>query len=640
MRSSFHGFPLLVLLASTGGLLLTSGCGGAETEPPVCVAGRAEDGTYTVAFPSQCVTGVTLRVRSGGAFRAAEEGDTLDVEDAGGGAFRVVASSAPPVEAFEIGIPGIAGDALLQQGYQSWGYSGLAKIPVSVPLAEDGALELSAAQEGSPVGETAGVSYGSAVVGASGAGGAGEGNGAAGAAGGPFFVAGALSAARATTGIAAVVSASGKGADVTVVYGALREPLPADGDGKVRSEPVYLAFAESAGEGLSALTAEMGAAMKGGAPVPARPPGGWFSWNEHFAEIDEALVQANADVVAEKLAPAGMKLLEIDDGWEAAWGDWQAGPTFPSGMPAIASYITGKGLVAGVWLAPFLVDVTSTVGMTTDPSLFVQGPDGKPLVHKPSGSMKEYYVLDGTSDASMALVTDAIEALKAAGFSYFKLDFLYAGALPGGRSVAGVTANQALAAGLGKLRVAAGKDAVLNACGAPILPVLGWADSLRVGTDTAFAGVKLNWPAITYSARSLAARAHLFPLVWPDADQAQLRLPYTAEEASVAAAVAALAGPAYSLGDDLTTLDPARLALGLDPALLDIASAAAPGAAVNLFEGPAPELVPVTPVLDFSGANPSAPPPAAFTATGKSGAKVTVTFSWSEPHGVTVVSSP
>lgn len=617
--------PVLRLIPFTCALLLASGCGGADTEPAACAAGRAADGTYTLDFAGHCVTGVALRVRSGGAFRAAGEGDVLDVEDAGGGALRVVAVAAPPVEAFEVLLPGIPGDTVLQQGYQSWGYSGLARIPDSAPMGDDGALELAAAQEGSPVGETAGVSYGSAVVGAP---------------GGPFFVAGALSAARATTGFAAVVSASGKGADVTVLYGALREPLPADGDGKVRSEPVHLAFAESAGEGLSALTAEMGAAMEGGAPAPARPPGGWFSWNEHFAEIDEALVQAHADVVAEKLAPAGMKLLEIDDGWEAAWGDWQAGPTFPSGMPAIASYITGKGLVAGVWLAPFLVDVTSTPGMTADPSLFVQGPDGEPLVHKPSGSMKEYYVLDGTSDASMALVTDAIGALKAAGFSYFKLDFLYAGALPGGRSALGVTANQALAAGLAKLRAAAGKDAVLNACGAPILPVLGWADSLRVGTDTAFAGVKLNWPAITYSARSLAARAHLYPLVWPDADQAQLRPPYTAEEASVAAAVAALAGPAYSLGDDLTTLDPARLALGLDPVLLDIASAAAPGAAVSLFDGPVPDLVPVTPVLDFSGANPSAPPPAVFTATGKSGAKVTVTFSWSEPHGVTVVKSP
>lgn len=605
-------------------LLLLPACGSPESEPTECVPGRADDGTYTLELSSRCVSGVSLRVRSGGAFRAAGEGDALEVEDAGDAALHVVASAPPPVEAFEITLKGIPGDTLLQQGYQSWGYSGVAVIPADVPVAEDGAAALSAAEEGSPVGETAGVSYGSAVIGA---------------AGGPFLIAGALSAARATTGVTATVESPGT-ARVTVLYGALREPLPEDADGRTRSEVLRLAFADDATEGLAALAEDMGAALPGGAPSPARPPGGWYSWNEHFADIDEGLIQANADVVAEKLAPLGMKLVEIDDGWETAWGDWQAGPTFPSGMEAIGTYITGKGLVAGVWLAPFLVDVGSATGKSADPSLFVQGPDGGPLVHKPSGSMKEYYVLDGTSEASMAIATTAIEALRAAGFRYFKLDFLYAGALPGGRSAAGVTANQALAAGFAKLRAAAGDDAVINACGAPIVPVLGWADSLRVGTDTAFAGVKLNWPQVTFAARSLAARAYLSPLVWPDADQAQLRSPYTEEEARVAATAAALAGPAYSLGDDLVTLDPARLALGLDAALLDIASGAAPGVPKDLFDAPPPELPPVTPVLDFSGANPSAPPPSKFTARGKSGAVYELSFSWSEPHGVTVSKTP
>ncbi len=613
--------PVLSLL-----LLLLPACGGGGAPaPPPCVAGRAADGTFTLSFPSHCVTGVTLRVRSGGSFRAATASDALAVTDAGGGALRVVASAAPPVEAFEIVLPGLPGDALLQQGYQSWGYSGLAQIPASVPLGADGALALGAAQDGDPVAEVAGVSYGSAVVGTE---------------GGPFFVAGAVSAARATTGVAATIGASGQGADVTVLYGAQREALPAGADGQVASEPLHLAFAAVAADGLAALTADVGAALPAGASPPARPPGGWFSWNEHFSAIDEAIVAANASVVAAQLAPLGMNLVEIDDGWEVAWGDWQAGPSFPSGMAAAASSITGKGLVAGVWMAPFLVDVTSAPAMTTDPALFLQGSGGGPLVHQPSGSMLRYYVLDGTSDASMALATAGIQALYAAGFRYFKLDFLYAGALAAGHSAAGATGNQALAAGLAKLRAAAGADAILDACGAPILPVLGWADALRVGSDTAINGVALKWPFISAAGRSLAARAYLFPLVWPDADQAQLRLPYTPAEAGVAAAVAALAGPAYGLGDDLSTLDPTRLALALDPALIDIAAAAQPGTPGDAFAAPAPSLVPVTPVLDFSGDNPSAPPPATFTAQGKSGASYTLAFSWNDPHGVTITKAP
>lgn len=550
------------------------------------MSGPADGGTFTLSIGSRCVKGVKLRVRSNGAFRDAGSSDALDLKEVTGGALQIIASAPAPVEAFEVVLPAIPGDTILQQGYQSWGYSGVAKIPASVPLAADGAPQLVAAQEGSPLGETAGVSYGSAVVGAP---------------GGPYFVAGALSAARATTGIAATSGASGSGADVTILHGATRETLPADADGKVRSEPVYLAFANQAAEGLSGLAAQMAAALPGGPRAPAVPPGGWFSWNEHFAKIDEKLIQANADVVADKFAPPGMKLVEIDDGWEIAWGDWQAGPSFSSGMDKIGSYITGKGLVAGVWLAPFLVDVTSAAAKSADPSLFVQGPDKKPLVHKPSGNPRQFYVLDGTSDASMAIATDAIKALRAAGFRYFKLDFLYAGALPGGHHTAGSTGNQALAQGLEKLRAAAGSDAIIDACGAPIVPVLGWADALRVGTDTAFDAISLKWPLVVYAARSLAARAYLAPLVWPDADQAQLRAPYTADEAKVAAAVSALAGPAYGLGDDLTTLDPARLSMALDPALIDIAAAPRPASPGDLFAAAAPDTVPTTPVLDFLG---------------------------------------
>jgi hypothetical protein len=611
---------------------LALACGGSSpaAETP-CVAGLAKGGTYTLAFPSRCVTGVTLRVRSGGAFRPSAASDTLVATTGADGAIEVTASAPPPVEAFAITIPGVPGTTILQQGYQSWGYSGVAQIPASVPLAKDGAPSFAVAADGDPVNEVAGVSYGSAAIG---------GDTADGGADGGVFIAGAVSAAIATTGVAAVGAASGVGADVTILYGALRETLPVGADQLVHTEALHLALASDARTGLAALTTAMGAAMKTAPAPPARPPGGWFSWNEHFAAIDETLVKANADVVAAKLAPVGMPLVEIDDGWELAWGDWQANPSFPSGMGAIASYITGEGLTAGVWMAPFLVDVTSAHAASAAPSDFVLGVDGKPLVHQPAGLTRTFYVLDGTSAASMKVATDAIAALRTAGFRYFKLDYLYAGALLGGHASAGATANQALAAGLLKLRAAAGADAIIDACGAPIVPVLGFADALRVGTDTAISGVDLKWPFVTAAGRSLGTRGYLFPLVWPDADQAQLRAPYTPDEARAGATLAALAGPAYALGDDLTTLDPTRLALATDPALLDIASGAAPATPADPFAAPAPSLVPVSPVLDFSGANPAAPPPATFAATGKSGARYTVAFSWSEPHGVTVTKAP
>jgi alpha-galactosidase len=306
-------------------------------------------------------------------------------------------------------------------------------------------------------------------------------------------------------------------------------------------------------------------------------------------------------------------------------------------MDGAAAKITGEGLTAGVWLAPFLVDVDSAAAAAADPALFVQGPDGTPLQHKPSGSNKRYFVLDGTNPASMALAAQPIADLAAQGFTFFKLDFLYAGALPGRRHDATATGVEALHRGLDRLRAAMGEGATFNACGAPIFPLLGHADSLRIGSDTAYAGLGLNWTDVAFAARSTAARAFLAGEVWLDGDQTQVRAPYTIDEAKASARVAALSGPAYALGDDLRTLPGDRLALALDPEVLDLAAADAPATPDDPLDAPADDVV-HSPVLDaiLHPGSTGAPPPARFTMKGKSGAIYALTFSWTDAHGVTV----
>jgi alpha-galactosidase len=306
-------------------------------------------------------------------------------------------------------------------------------------------------------------------------------------------------------------------------------------------------------------------------------------------------------------------------------------------MDGVGKAITQKGLQAGVWLAPFLVDVTSDAAKGADPALFVQGPDGKPIQHKPTGSLKLYYVLDGTNPDSMKLVTAPIATLAANGFSFFKLDFLYAGAIPGTRKDKTATGTQALHAGLVALRTAMGEGSTFNACGAPTFPLLGHADSMRIGSDTAYAAASLNWGDVVFAARNTAARSFLGKLVWLDGDQTQVREPYTLEEARASAFVAALSGPAYALGDDLRTLPAERLALALDPQVLDLAGADAPAVPADPLETPAESIV-TSPVLDAI-ANPGstgAPPPTKFTMKGKSGATYTLSFGWTDVHSVTV----
>ncbi|MBN2358944.1 MAG: alpha-galactosidase, partial [Deltaproteobacteria bacterium] len=527
-------------------LALVLACGmSCEPPGPNCREGAAADGTYTLQVGDLCLQEIGVRVRRGGTWEQVAAVAALEPQPVDDIGRLLQVAVEEPAEAIEIAFPGLPADRLLQQGYQSWSFAGAVKIPRHVELHEDGAPRMREAATGETLDAEYAISYYAAALQ--------EG------AGGPALVFGSLAAERAVTGFAAV--AEEPGARLIALYGPTREALPSDADGKVRSEPLLVLSAGQAGDGLQRLGQEMQRAPAAGARQPRRPPGGWFSWNEHRAEIDEAMILAHVDEVAEQLLPHQLPLLEIDDGWERSWGDWQANDRFPRGMAAVAGDIAAAGLIAGIWLAPFLVDEQAPAA-SLDDRLFVRAVDGSRLQYRKFGDATVYYVLDGSDPDAMALVAGVLRDLARAGFAFFKLDYLFAGALPGVRNQP-VTGVQALRQGLLAMREAVGPDAVINACGAPLLPVVGIADSLRIGADTFIND--LSWQFIAFAARDLAARTYLAPVIWPDADQVQLRPPYSVEEAGVGALIAALAGPAYSIGDDLSLLAPERLAIGLEP---------------------------------------------------------------------------
>ena len=189
--------------------------------------------------------------------------------------------------------------------------------------------------------------------------------------------------------------------------------------------------------------------------------------------------------------------------------------------------------------------------------------------------------------------------------------------------------------GLAAIREAIGPEAFINACGAPVHAVLGYADSLRIGADTTFGDL---YPAfIASAARSAAARAYLYPLVWPDADQVQVRSPYSEEEAIVGAYVAALSSAAYSIGDDLTQLSAERLAIFTDPSRLWWSELPAPSLPLDLMTTPSPEWF-VNPLPDQLRApgGTAAPPPSLFLGVTDTGERRLLRFTWDTPFSVSV----
>jgi Alpha galactosidase A/Alpha galactosidase C-terminal beta sandwich domain len=110
----------------------------------------------------------------------------------------------------------------------------------------------------------------------------------------------------------------------------------------------------------AAGTAGSGSAGSGGAGstvIAATPPMGWNSWNTFQCNISESLIEATADaMVSSGMQAAGYEYVNLDDCWmngrdSSGNLQWNASK-FPSGIPALAAYVHGKGLKIGIYETP------------------------------------------------------------------------------------------------------------------------------------------------------------------------------------------------------------------------------------------------------------------------------------------------
>jgi alpha-galactosidase len=213
--------------------------------------------------------------------------------------------------------------------------------------------------------------------------------------------------------------------------------------------------------------------------APGKPaPRAWCSWYSLYSAIDETILHK----VFEGLGDLPFDLLQVDDGWQVAVGDWQPNAKFPSGMAALADKIRSTGRTAGLWLAP-LIAVESSRLFREHKEWFLKDVMGR-YISASFNWGEHLYALDTTHPEVRGWLGGLIRQVRAWGFDYLKLDFLYAGALPGKRYEA-MPREAAYRQGLRIMREAMGQDAYFLACGAPIIPSLGLCDALRAGPDVA-----------------------------------------------------------------------------------------------------------------------------------------------------------
>lgn len=351
-------------------------------------------------------------------------------------------------------------------------------------------------------------------------------------------------------------------------------------------EPLHVAWGDggasardangSAGALLEAWASALGAAM--GARVPERDVVGWCSWYEHFERIDQRVIARNLEHAARLRERLGLELFQIDDGYQAALGDWLLPARgFPRGMAPLAAEIASHGLTPGIWLAPFLAADRSRVAREHRGWL-LRDARGRavPALFNPRWSLvSTAKALDVTHPGVLEHVATACRTLaREHGFRFLKLDFLYAAALPGLRHDARATGAEALRRALETIRGAVGDDVSLLGCGCPLGPAVGVVDVMRIGPDVAPTwsdwmarrlGRDVGLPATRNAVRNSLGRAYLHRALWLDDPDCLLvreqRTKLTADEVRTLAGVVALSGGSVLLSDDLAKLPEARVAL-------------------------------------------------------------------------------
>ncbi|NEA33222.1 glycoside hydrolase family 36 protein [Streptomyces sp. SID13031] len=216
------------------------------------------------------------------------------------------------------------------------------------------------------------------------------------------------------------------------------------------------------------------------APAEIRAaPTGWSSRYEYRAAVTDADIRENVEAIAKHDLP--VDVIQLDDGWQSTIGDWlRPAPRFDpystfsfhghrprrsslEGLTGLTDFIRSSGHRPGIWVAPFIAG--------SDSDLLRRHPDwAGPSIG--TGWNQTIHALDLTSDEARAHLIEVFAEL-AQYFDYFKLDYLFAGAL----------ANIPLYRHtLAEIRETLG-TAYLVAGRAPLLPTIGLVDAMRVSAD-------------------------------------------------------------------------------------------------------------------------------------------------------------
>ncbi len=307
----------------------------------------------------------------------------------------------------------------------------------------------------------------------------------------------------------------------------------------------------------------------------AREPvvSGWCSWYHFYTKVKDEDVVRNARAMA-GLGPLGLSLVQLDDGYQTAVGDWRSlNGKFKRGLGPMAQDIRALGYNPGLWTAPFMAGRKSQL-VQDHPDWVLRDPLGEIIDCGLNPAWRDRLVgLDLSHEGARAWLHTLFRGLREEGFTFFKLDFLYAALRHAQRKNPAVSPVESYRLGMSVIRDAVG-DGFLLGCGAPILPSVGLVDGMRVSGDVkerwgvglvGLVGADCGAPSLMESARNNITRAAMHRRWWlNDPDCLLVRDQDTdldADEVRLLVTVAGMTGGLGIISDDLDAVPEARRAL-------------------------------------------------------------------------------
>lgn len=197
---------------------------------------------------------------------------------------------------------------------------------------------------------------------------------------------------------------------------------------------------------------------------------GYTSWYRHYQNINEEKLLDDLKALT-SIEGYNPHLFQIDDGYQTFVGDWLDidKNKFPNGLKPVVDAIKEKGLVPGLWFAPFIVEKNSRIKKEHPDWILMRG------AYNWSGM----YHLDLTKQEVKDYLHEVFTYYKDLGFKFFKLDFLYAAcSVPQN----GKTRAMLMYEGMEFLRSELEGCYILG-CGVPLSSAFGVVEYCRIGQD-------------------------------------------------------------------------------------------------------------------------------------------------------------